>query len=75
MPAAVQASGGGARGDLSGRIMPKWHNPIFLRRRTRQCAASPKKGGGRLADIAPTMLQLLGIDQPAAMTGESLIAE
>ena len=31
--------------------------------------------GGRLADIAPTMLQLLGIEQPAAMTGESLIAE
>ncbi len=28
---------------------------------------------GRLADIAPTMLQLLGIDQPAEMTGKSLI--
>ena len=28
---------------------------------------------GRLADIAPTMLQLLGIDQPSDMTGKSLI--
>ena len=28
---------------------------------------------GRLADIAPTMLQILGIEQPAEMTGTSLI--
>ncbi len=28
---------------------------------------------GRLCDIAPTMLTLLGIPQPAAMTGESLV--
>jgi 2,3-bisphosphoglycerate-independent phosphoglycerate mutase len=29
--------------------------------------------GGVLADIAPTVLELLGIEQPAAMTGQSLI--
>ena len=29
--------------------------------------------GGRLADIAPTLLALLGVAQPAAMTGTSLI--
>jgi len=29
--------------------------------------------GGVLADIAPTMLQLLGVEQPAEMTGKSLI--
>ena len=29
-------------------------------------------GGGILADVAPTILALLGIDQPAAMTGRSL---
>ena len=29
--------------------------------------------GGRLADVAPTALDLLAIDQPEAMTGESLI--
>ena len=31
------------------------------------------RDGGRLADIAPTMLEILGLDQPAEMTGESLI--
>ncbi|ALV22756.1 2,3-bisphosphoglycerate-independent phosphoglycerate mutase [Carnobacterium antarcticum] len=29
--------------------------------------------GGRLADIAPTMLDLLNVEKPAEMTGESLI--
>ena len=28
---------------------------------------------GRLADIAPTILSVLGLEQPAEMTGESLI--
>ncbi len=32
------------------------------------------KSGGRLCDVAPTMLALLGIDKPAVMTGESLIS-
>ncbi len=31
------------------------------------------KEGGKLADIAPTMLKLLGMRQPAEMTGESLL--
>jgi 2,3-bisphosphoglycerate-independent phosphoglycerate mutase len=30
--------------------------------------------GGILADVAPTLLQLLGIDQPAAMTGQTLLS-
>lgn len=29
--------------------------------------------GGRLADISPTMLKILGIEQPEEMTGESII--
>ncbi len=29
--------------------------------------------GGRLADVAPTVLQLMGLPKPAEMTGESLI--
>jgi 2,3-bisphosphoglycerate-independent phosphoglycerate mutase len=29
-------------------------------------------GDGRLADLAPSLLALLGIDQPAAMTGRPL---
>jgi 2,3-bisphosphoglycerate-independent phosphoglycerate mutase len=29
--------------------------------------------GGMLADVAPTVLELLGIDQPPEMTGRSLL--
>jgi 2,3-bisphosphoglycerate-independent phosphoglycerate mutase len=32
------------------------------------------RDGGVLADVAPTVLDLLGQEQPAAMTGRSLIA-
>ena len=32
------------------------------------------RDGGVLADVAPTLLQLLGIEQPPAMTGRSLLA-
>lgn len=28
---------------------------------------------GKLADLAPTMLDLMGLDKPEEMTGESLI--
>ena len=36
--------------------------------------ASALSGEGILADVAPTALALLGIDQPAEMTGRSLLA-
>ena len=29
--------------------------------------------GGRLADVAPTLLALMGLPQPEAMTGRSLL--
>jgi len=32
------------------------------------------RGGGVLADVAPTLLQLLGFTQPDGMTGTSLIS-
>ena len=32
------------------------------------------RDGGVLADVAPTVLELLGVEQPEAMTGRSLIA-
>lgn len=32
------------------------------------------RAGGRLADVAPTMLEILGLPQPEAMTGRSLRA-
>ncbi len=34
---------------------------------------SLKKGRGKLADIAPTMLRILGIEKPEDMTGDDLI--
>jgi 2,3-bisphosphoglycerate-independent phosphoglycerate mutase len=43
--------------------------PVILTSR----ASSLREGGGILADVAPTMLELLGIAQPSAMTGHSLI--
>ena len=29
---------------------------------------------GRLADLAPTILELMGLEKPAEMTGESLLS-
>ena len=37
-------------------------------------AGATLRQGGRLADLAPTVLQLMGLPQPPEMTGESLIA-
>ncbi len=40
--------------------------------------ADPKytlREGGKLADIVPTLIQLMGMEQPAEMTGESLLIE
>jgi 2,3-bisphosphoglycerate-independent phosphoglycerate mutase len=37
--------------------------------------ASLRERGGILADVAPTVLQALGIEQPAQMTGQSLIED
>lgn len=34
---------------------------------------TPLRAGGRLADIAPTVLALMGLPRPAEMTGESLV--
>ena len=41
-------------------------------------SANPKyklKENGKLADLAPTMLDLMGIEQPKEMTGESLLVK
>jgi 2,3-bisphosphoglycerate-independent phosphoglycerate mutase len=42
-------------------VQPSWDSPVSLR------------SWGSLADIAPTVLSLMGIAQPEAMTGKSLI--
>ena len=44
--------------------------PLFLVGRDNVKALAE---GGVLADLAPTMLDLLGLDQPAEMTGHSLL--
>lgn len=36
-------------------------------------AGAVLRDGGRLADLAPTVLQLMGLPQPAEMTGKSLL--
>ncbi|HEY6963538.1 MAG TPA: 2,3-bisphosphoglycerate-independent phosphoglycerate mutase [Gaiellaceae bacterium] len=36
-------------------------------------AAATLRDGGEIADLAPTVLELLGIPQPSAMTGQSLV--
>ena len=33
------------------------------------------RGGGCLADIIPTLLELMGMEQPAEMTGKSLLVK
>ena len=45
--------------------------PLRERRRPKARASAP---GGRICDVAPTMLELLGLPQPAEMTGRSLLA-
>ena len=37
------------------------------------CKAGVELNSGRLADIAPTVLEIMGLEQPAEMTGVSLI--
>ena len=31
------------------------------------------RAGGRICDVAPTMLELMGLPVPAAMTGKNLL--
>jgi len=33
------------------------------------------RGGGTLADIGPTLLEMMGLSQPEEMTGRSLLAD
>ena len=48
-------------------------NPVWLILVDDQRKDVALKEGGKLADFAPTMLKLLGLAQPAEMTGESLL--
>jgi 2,3-bisphosphoglycerate-independent phosphoglycerate mutase len=37
------------------------------------CGDRPLASGGSLSDLAPTMLEILGVDKPIEMTGKSLL--
>lgn len=50
-------------------------NPVEVVVYGEGCKNLKLKQGGRLADIAPTVLKLMGLPQPAEMTGECLIVE
>jgi 2,3-bisphosphoglycerate-independent phosphoglycerate mutase len=49
-------------------------NPVPLVYVNEADRARVLRGGGRICDVAPTMLELLGLAKPAAMTGTSLFA-
>ncbi len=48
-------------------------NPVPLLVVDERFVGATLKPGGRLCDVAPTILKLMGIAQPAAMTGHSLV--
>jgi len=48
-------------------------NPVWLVLADDSRKGAKLREGGRLADIAPTMLKMLGLPQPKEMTGESLL--
>jgi len=48
-------------------------NPVLAVLISRDASSYKLKKGGGLQDIAPTILQLLGISKPKVMTGESLL--
>lgn len=48
-------------------------NPVELVVYGKECRDLQLAGSGRLADIAPTVLHLMGLPQPEAMTGANLI--
>jgi 2,3-bisphosphoglycerate-independent phosphoglycerate mutase len=49
-------------------------NPVWLVLVDDTRKEAKLREGGRLADLAPTMLAMLGIPKPAEMTGESLLS-
>jgi 2,3-bisphosphoglycerate-independent phosphoglycerate mutase len=48
-------------------------NPVPLLYMNDADKGAKVRSGGRICDVAPTMLEILGLPQPAAMTGHSLL--
>ena len=53
----------GINGDTTGGMLARMQGGVLAELRE----------GGRLADIAPTMLDLMGLEKPAEMDGKTLI--
>ena len=49
------------------------HQPGAAPLRQRRRPKGRLRSGGRICDVAPTMLKLLGLPQPAVMTGVTLL--
>ena len=49
--------------------------PAIIARTQLRGRRLPPRAGGTLADIGPTMLAMLGLEQPVEMTGRPLLAE
>lgn len=50
-----------------------WLSLISNRKELQKGNITLKPTGGRLADVVPTMLEVMGLEKPSEMTGESLI--
>jgi 2,3-bisphosphoglycerate-independent phosphoglycerate mutase len=50
-----------------------WVSLISKRPELQSGKVSLKPSGGKLADMIPTMIGIMGLEKPAAMDGESLL--
>ena len=50
-------------------------NPVPLILTGEEYKNSKLKSGGRLSDIAPTILDMMNLEKPEEMTGQSLISK
>ena len=49
--------------------------PLWLVSAADEGRAGRLRAGGRICDVAPTMLALMGLSQPAVMTGRPLLID
>lgn len=61
------------RGEAGEPFTAHTSNPVWLVVMDDNRKGAVLREGGKLADIAPTMLKMLGLEQPKEMTGESLL--
>lgn len=73
----VTADHGGCEQMLDAKAQPHLGHttsPVPLHYVDERARGVALREGGRLADVAPTLLDVLGLPQPAAMTGRSLLS-